>query len=94
MPTYKGVIQKGSLVKSSHPGISVVLVSAESVTVSFPKDVRMAYVQATNRFLDDRIRLGPLTVYSVPQKPNELVFENGSPLEGGGKWLCFQVETT
>ena len=93
MAVYRGILQNGKLVKASSTAIKVVSTSKDSTVVAFPADVRMAYVQATNRFIDDRITLGPLTVWSVKTKPKELAFENGATEGGGGKWLCFEVDT-
>lgn len=92
MAIYRGILQKAALIKTSNTGITVISTSSSSTVVEFPTDVRLAYVQATNRFLDDRLTFGPLTVWSTRSNPKRLVFENAG--NGNGGWLCFEVDTT
>ena len=92
MPIYKGILQKAAFIKTSNTGIKVISTSSSSTVVEFPTDVRLAYVQATNRFLDDRMTFGPLTVWSIRSNPKQLIFENAG--NGNGGWLCFEIDTT
>ena len=91
MAVYRGIVQDGRLIRSNNAQITVIS-SNDWTVIAFPKDVSQAYVQATNRFIGDRLKLGALTVWSDDQEPKQLMFENANG-NGKGKWLCFSVKT-
>lgn len=92
MTTYRGIVQKDAIVRSSNRGIKVIATSEKWVTVQFPADVSKAYVQATNVFRGDRVTIPSITVWTDSKETKRLMFENSRQARGE-MFFSFQVDT-
>jgi len=95
MSIYKGLADRNTLVRVTDSRVRVALVNDKIMEIEFPEDVLTAFVQATNWFPGDRIKLEAITVYTSRSRPRILTFER-LPRNGGATsvgFLSFEVDT-